>query len=102
MRQQQIGHRGRLEPMMGEALDQDLAHPEAAGIDERDPAMPAHQHDRAPAEPAVADGLARIALDEDLDLIAVDLHAGPARAKEGPPIGLASAHGQGYAVRRMG
>ena len=73
--------------MMGETLDQDLAHPEAAGIDERDPAMPTHEHDRAPAEPAVADGLARIALDKDLDLIAVDLHVGPAR-KGGTPYWL--------------
>ena len=62
---------------MGEPFGQEFAHPEPAGIDQRDPAVAAQQHDRAPAEPAMAHRLARIALHQDVDLVTVALHAFP-------------------------
>ena len=77
MGHQEVGHVRGLEPVVGEAMDQQLADPETAGIDQRDPALAADQDDRAPAEPAVAHRLARITLDQDVDLVAVDLHGLP-------------------------
>ena len=75
---QQVGHVGRLETVVGKPLHQQAADPETAGIDQHDPAMAADQHDRAPAEPAVAHRLAGITLHQDVDLVAVDLHGLPA------------------------
>jgi len=71
----QVGDVGRLESALLETRDQQRADAEAAGVDQRDPATPADQRDGAPAEAAVAHGLARIALDHDVDVVAVDMHA---------------------------
>src|ERR1019366_9001382 len=78
---QEVGHVRRLEAVAMEPLHHELADPETAGIDQGDPAGAGDQRDRAPAEPAVAHGLARIALHQDVDLVAVDLHGLPARLR---------------------
>jgi hypothetical protein len=78
MGHQQIGHVGGLEAVAGEALHQQLADPESAGIDQRHPALAADEDDRAPTEPAMAHRLARIALHQDVNFVAVDLHDLPA------------------------
>jgi hypothetical protein len=51
MREQQVGDVGRPHAAFGEALDQHDAHAHVAGIDQREAAVRAHEHDRAPAKP---------------------------------------------------
>ena len=70
MRQQHVGDVGRGEPVLSQHLDHVPAHVDAASVHQRDPAVPAQERDRAPAEPAVTHGLAGIAGDEKVDVVA--------------------------------
>ncbi len=71
---QEIGHVGGFQAAILEPLHHERAHAEAAGVDHRDMAAAADQHHGAPAKPAVADGLAGVALDQNVDVVAVDVH----------------------------
>jgi len=52
-----------------EAVHDELPLTEGADIDQGDPARTAQERDGAPAEPAVADRLAGIAVHQDVDLV---------------------------------
>jgi len=67
VRQDHVGHVGRREAMRRKPLRDEPPHAEIAGIDQDHAALASHQRDRAPAKPAMADGLARIALHQDVD-----------------------------------
>jgi len=82
MGEQEIGHVGGLQPVLGEAVDDELPHRERAGIDESYPALSAQQHHGAPAEAAVADALARKALHQNVDVPALDAHRRPPQAPD--------------------
>jgi hypothetical protein len=74
MGEQQIGHVGGLEVAPAAAAAARGAQPERSRIDERDWRVAFQQHDAAPTEAAVAHGLAGAALQNDINLVAADLH----------------------------
>ena len=74
MGQQHIGHVLRLEAARSEPWLEQRPQPERSDINQRNPTVTAQQDDAAPSKPAVANGLARIALDDDVDIVTADLH----------------------------
>src|SRR5436190_22466884 len=73
MRQDDVGHVRGFQAALRELRDESLPHAEAAHIDQGDVPAAADQRDRAPAQAPVADHPAGKALDQDVDLVAVQL-----------------------------
>src|SRR3974390_3082149 len=69
-----VSRRARRKPWRS-ALDQHGAHAKAPGVDQRDAAVRAHEHHRAPAEAPVAHRFAGETLDDDVEIVFADSHA---------------------------
>src|SRR3989475_263880 len=74
MREDDLGHVGGFQAALRELLDEALSHIEAADVHQRDVPVPADESNSAPAQAPVADHPSGEALDQDVDLVAVDLH----------------------------
>lgn len=73
MRQQHIRDVARCQPMHLQPILDGLALAEGADVDQHYFPMPAQQRNGAPTQPAMADRVAGIALDDDVDPPPVDL-----------------------------
>src|SRR5690242_12691255 len=81
--QEEIRHVRWRQASFAQAFDQRAPVANRAGVDQCHLRMAADEHNRAPAEAAMAYRLARIALDDDFDLITIDLHIVVLQASNG-------------------
>src|SRR5437879_3325251 len=73
VREDDVGHVGRLQAALRELRDESLPHAEAADVHQGDVPAAADQRDRAPAQAPMADHPAWKALDQYVDLVVLQL-----------------------------